>query len=87
MPSLDPNSLAAAIEAAMPQAWQDVKKTPFPVGDPNDRKPLFLAISRALLKYLHDNQSSLINTMDLSVGGVTPVTNTVSNLTLNITGV
>ena len=87
MPPLDPDSLAAAIEEAMPQAWQDVKKTPFPVGDPNDRKPLFLAISRALLKYLHDNQSGLINTMDLSVGGVTPVTNTVSNLTLNITGV
>ena len=87
MPSLDPNSLADAIEAAMPQAWQDVKKVPFPGGDPNDRMPLFLAISRALLKYLHDNQSDLINTMDLSVGGATPVTNTVTNVTLNITGV
>jgi hypothetical protein len=86
MPSLDPDSLTQAIEDAMSQAWQDVKKTPFPAGDPNDRKPLFLAISRALLKYLHDNQSGLITTMDLTVGGVTS-TNTVSNLTLNITGI
>jgi hypothetical protein len=88
MPSLNPDGLAAAMEAAMPQAWQDVKNTPFAGGDPNDRKPLFLAISRAVLKYLHDNQSGLIKTMDLSVEGVaTPVANTVTNVTLDITGV
>jgi len=63
MPSLNPDGLAAAMEAAMPQAWQDVKNTPFAGGDPNDRKPLFLAISRAVLKYLHDNQSGLIKTI------------------------
>jgi hypothetical protein len=87
MAALDPNSLADAIEAAMPQAWQDSKGTAFPGGDPKDRRPLFLAISRALLKYLHDNQGALITTMTLSAGGAAGVSNTVTNLTLNITGV
>jgi len=87
MAALDPNSLADAIESAMPQAWQDAKQTPFPGGDPKDRRPLFLAISRALLKYLQDNQSTLITSMTLSVGGAAGVSNNVSKLTLNITGV
>ncbi len=72
--------------AALPQAWKDVKSTPFPGGDPNDRKPLFLAISRALLQYLFDNESTLITQVDLTTGGST-VTYTAGNLQLNITGV
>lgn len=87
MAALNPNDLADAIEAAMPQAWQDVKGAPFPGGDPKDRRPMFLAISRALLKYLHDNQATLITSMSLSAGGAAPVANTVSNLSMNITGV
>jgi hypothetical protein len=87
MAALDPSSLADAIEAAMPQAWQDAKHTAFPGGDPSDRRPLFLAISRALLKSLHDNQSSLISSITLSAGGAPAVQNTVSDLTLDITGV
>ena len=87
MAALDPNSLADAIEAAMPQAWQDVKHVPFPGGDPKDRRPMFLAISRALLKYLQDNQNTLINNITLSAGGAPAVANTVTGLTLNITGV
>jgi hypothetical protein len=87
MAALDPNLLADAIEAAMPQAWQDVKGTTFPGGDPKDRRPMFLAISRALLKTLHDNQATFITSMSLSAAGAAPVANTVSNLALNITGV
>jgi hypothetical protein len=87
MAALDPNSLADAIEAAMPQAWQDAKGSPFPGGDPKDRRPLFLAISRALLKTLHDNQATLITSMNLSAGGAPAIVNTVSNTALNITGV
>ena len=87
MAALNPNDLADAIEAAMPQAWQDVKSAPFPGGDPKDRRPMFLAISRALLAYLHNNQATLITSMSLSAGGAPPVANTVSNLSLNITGV
>ncbi len=87
MAALDPNTLADAIEAAMPQAWQDVKGTPFPGGDPKDRRPMFLAISRALLKTLQQNQSTFITGLSLSVGGAPPVANAVTNVALNITGV
>jgi hypothetical protein len=85
--ALEPDGLANAFEAALPQAWQDVKHEPLPAGDPNDRKPLFLAIARGLLKYLHDNQLDMVSTMDLSIAEITPVTNKVSNLQLNVTGV
>ena len=87
MAALDPNLLTDAIVAAMPQAWQDVKGTPYPGGDSKDMKPIFLAISRALLKVLHDNQSTLITGMNLSAAGAPPVANAVSNVKLNITGV
>ena len=53
----------------------------------NDRKPLFLAIARGLLKYLQDHQLDAITSVDLSVGGITPVTNQVSNTHLNVTAV
>jgi len=85
--SLEPDGLANAFESALPQAWLDVKKAPLPPGDPNDRKPLFLAIARGLLKYIHDHQLDTISKMDLSIGTTTPVTNSVSNLQLNITGI
>lgn len=87
MAALDPSSIADAIEAAMPQAWQEAKGTAFPGGDPSDRRPLFLAVARALLKSLHDNQSTLITSITLSVGGAPGVKNTVTDMTLNITGV
>ena len=85
--ALEPAGLADAFEAAMPQAWQDVKKSTLPATDPNDRKPLFLAIARGLLKYLQDHQLDAITSVDLSIGGITPVTNQVSNTHLNVTGV
>ena len=85
--SLEPDGLANAFESALPQAWLDVKHVPLPPGDPNDRKPLFLAIARGLLKYIHDHQLDTISKMDLSIGTTTPVTNSVSNLQLNITGI
>ena len=87
MAAIDPNALADAIEAAMPQAWQDVKGTPFPGGDPKERRPMFLAIAHGLLKVLQDNQSTFVTSMNLSVGGGAPIANNVSNLKLNITGV
>ncbi len=85
--ALEPDGLAAAFETALPQAWQDVKQEPLPPGDPNDRKPLFLAVARGLLKYLQDHEADAITRMDLTIGGATPQTNNVSNLQLNISGV
>jgi hypothetical protein len=89
-PALSPDDLAAAISAALPKAWSDVKGTTF-AGNPQDVQPMFLAISRGLVTYLEaylsSNQASLIASMSLSVGGATPVANTVSNLVLGITGI
>ena len=83
---LQPNGLADAIEAALPQAWQDVKHESLPATDPTERRPLFLAIARGLLQYLHDHQGDMINAMDLRVGSGVPVRHTASDLDLNITG-
>lgn len=88
--ALNPDALAKAISDALPAAWMTVKGTTY-VGNPQDVQPMFLAISRGLVTYLEGyltaNQATLIASMSLSVGGVTPVPNKVSNLALSITGV
>jgi hypothetical protein len=87
MATINPDALANAMEAAMPQAWQDAKGVPLPPGDPSDRRPLFLAISRALLKVLHDNQDDFVTGVTLKPGAAPAVANTATALTLNLTGV
>lgn len=86
--ALDANDLADAMQSALPQAWTDVKGEAFP-GDPNDpdQRVMFLAIARGLLSHLLDRQASIVETLDVSVGGGATVTEQVSNMTLNITGV
>jgi len=86
MAALNPTDLASAISTALPQAWQDVKGTPF-TGNPQDVQPLLLAISRGLLSYLHANQSTLIASMTLTATGGTPIAYTAAGLALSITGV
>lgn len=51
------NSLAAEIEAAMQSEWLTVKGTelPSPVGE-QDRRILFVAIARGVLKFLTDHR-------------------------------
>lgn len=87
MPAITPDALADAIEAAMPQAWQDVKGVPLPPGGSTDRRPLFLAISHGFLKVLHDNQADFITGVTLKPGPAPAVANTATALTLNIGGV
>jgi len=83
---LEPQGLATAFETAMAKAWQELKNQPLP-GDPNERKPLFLGIAAGLLTYLQQHQSDMLSQMDVSIEGATSVTETVSNLQLNITGI
>ena len=85
MAALNPTDLAAAISTALPQAWQDVKGTPF-TANPQDVQPLLLAISRGLLSYLNANESTLIASITLTATGGTPVNFTAANLDLRITG-
>ncbi|MFN3324547.1 MAG: hypothetical protein ACK5AZ_13705 [Bryobacteraceae bacterium] len=54
------NSLAAEIEAAMKAEWQAVKGTPLPGGPgEEDRKILFVAVARGLLKFLKDRRADI----------------------------
>ena len=87
MAALTPDTLANAMEAAMGPAWQQVKGVPLPEGDPDDRRPLFLAIAHGLLKALQDNQGGFVTAVTLKPGAAPAVANTASALTLNISGV
>jgi hypothetical protein len=53
-------SLAAEMEAAMKAEWISVKGEPLPspTGE-EDRKIMFVAIARGLLKYLEDHRSEV----------------------------
>lgn len=88
--ALNPNDLATAIAAALPQAWKDVKGTDF-TGNPQDMQPLLLAVSRGLVNYLESylktNQANLVATISLSAAGAAPVAYTVTSLGLSISGV
>jgi len=51
------SSLAAEMEAAMETEWQNVKGSALPGGaGEEDRKILFVAVSRGLLKFLTDHK-------------------------------
>lgn len=62
------NSMAQAIEQAFVEEWQAVKGTALPAGDPTDRRLLFVAIARGVLRYLEVNQNQLIATIRLDDG-------------------
>lgn len=81
----DVHTLASAMQAEMPNAWQEVKGEPFP-GDPNDpdQQVIFLAIARGLLKYVN-GRPDLIARMDIAAATV-PTFN-ISNVKYNISGV
>jgi len=54
------NSMAAEMEAAMKSEWQAVKNTALPGGaGEEDRKILFVAVARGVLKYLTDHRNDI----------------------------
>jgi len=55
-------SMAKAIEDAMDQISRQVKGTPLPATGQDDRRLLFVAISRGILKYLRDHQGAITAT-------------------------
>jgi hypothetical protein len=57
------NSLAAEMEVAMKTEWQRVKSSVLPGGaGEEDRKILFVAVARGLLKYLTDHRGDIPTT-------------------------
>jgi hypothetical protein len=59
------NSLAAEMEMAMKTEWQRVKSSVLPGGvGEEDRKILFVAVARGLLKFLKDHRSDIPTTQN-----------------------
>jgi len=71
-------SMAEAIEDAMDEVFQKVKGTPIPEVGKEDRRLLYVAISRGVLKYLADHQETM------SVFAIDEVNDT-GHIDLNVT--
>ena len=63
--SLRSSNLASEMEAALGEVWQEIKGFPLPGGAGEDRRVLFLAIARGLLRYLESNQNDILNTITI----------------------
>jgi hypothetical protein len=57
-------SMAKAIEDAMADVFEKVNGTPLPASGQEDRRVLFVALSRGILKYLQDHQKTIVATQD-----------------------
>lgn len=64
------NSMAEAIENALKSEYQAVKGQALPQGGEEDRRLLFVAIARGVVKYLKDNADSSILVHNVSVNQV-----------------
>jgi len=79
------DTLAKAIEEEMADVFQKVKGMPLPEPGKADRRLLFVAIARGVLKYLETHQNDLLASVTIAHTTGPSVTHTVSNLNLNIT--
>jgi hypothetical protein len=57
--------MAEAIEQEMESVFKNVKGMDLPLSGKEDRKMLFVAISRGILKYLQNNQGAFLKTITL----------------------
>ncbi len=78
-------SMAQYIDKEMKDLYEKLKGTSFPSGGGEDRRMLFTAISRGILKYFKTNQDDLINVLTATHDPSTiEVDHTVSELDLDI---
>lgn len=77
-------SMGDAIEDAMADIYKKLKGTSLPVVGKEDRRILFVAIARGILKYLEDHETELLLGVTITHATGSHVTHTVSNLNLNI---
>lgn len=66
--------LADTMVNQLDEAWQQVKGEPFPGGDRNDARIMFLAVARGLLLYLEAHQNDMVNSITFSGGSPINVT-------------
>lgn len=77
-------SMAEAIEEEMKTLYAKMKGKPMPEVGEEDRRLLFTAISRGVLKYLKAHEKDLISTITIRTPLIT-VTREVPDMTLDIT--
>ena len=77
------NGMAEAMEISLQEEWLATKGVVLPQGGIEDRKLLFVAIARGVLRYLEDHENELITSITLESGGI-ETSHTVSQLNLNI---
>lgn len=63
-------SLAALIEDAMREEWQAAHGEPLPTSGPGvkDRRILFAAVAKGVLRYLYEHRDDLITTLEFNEG-------------------
>src|SRR5262245_14230084 len=78
------DTLANAIEEEMADVFQKIKKITLPEVGKDERRLLFVAIARGVLKYLEAHQHDVLASVTISHTTGPSVTHTVSNVDLNI---
>jgi hypothetical protein len=66
----DDGTLTAYIEAAMREEWQAARGEVLPADGPGaeDRKILFAAVAKGVLRYLYDHRADLVSTLAIPEG-------------------
>ena len=61
--SIDDGSMTAYIEASMNQQWLEAHGENLPEQGAEDRRILFAAVARGVLRYLYDHRDDLVTTL------------------------
>lgn len=78
------DSMAGAIEDAMADVYTKVKGTGLPDVGEEDRRILFTAVARGVLRYSEDHETQLLSDVTITHTSGAGVGHAVSNLNLNI---
>jgi hypothetical protein len=66
--SRNDDTMAAYIEDAMQEEWQAARGEPLPQPGAEDRRILFAAVAKGVLRYLHEHRDDLISTRRIADG-------------------
>lgn len=68
--SVDDGTMTAFIEQAMREEWQAARGEPLPEDGPGarDRRILFAAVAKGVLRYLYEHRDDLVTTREIPDG-------------------
>ena len=68
--SRDDGSMTAFIEQAMQEEWLAARGEPLPADGPGaiDRRVLFAAVAKGVLRYLHEHRADLLTSLSIDDG-------------------